>query len=201
MVIEKKSVDIETRVVSADGSYSRSIKADGSDRDIAISEVQKYEASAKGVIFGRLVEKGVLKRVLNPVPHYDENGKMIPWDKIDPELYVKKMALNALDSVIDSDSARSKYWIFTPASEEDIRDILALADMSRRSGLVLDNKYDKYMGIRATKVEAGKNYIFSQNDDCEFWSLYDIDGMLSQFKVMTEYFADTAKAQRDELKK
>ena len=203
MVFEKETITVETRVVSADGHFSRSISRDGSNRDSAVAEVNKYEESAKGVVFNRLVEKGVLKRVLNPKVRCDEHDNILPWDKIEPELYVKKMALNALDDVIDGGSDRTKYWIFTPASEEDIRDLLVYSDIVTGSKLVSTDasKYDKYMGLGAKEIKAGKDYIFAQNDECEWYTIYDIDGMLSQFKSMVGYFADTAKAQRKEIKK
>jgi len=213
MTVEKKSrvIEYDSRIVSTDGRFSRVLSENATEeqKQAAIDDIKKYEESAKGVLMARLIETGVLKKVLKPVTRYkEENGvkTVIEWQDLeDKSLYIRRMALYALDSIVDDCNERTDYYTFTPATEEDIKDLCILNKLNNPYHPEMTawncDKWAENMFIGADKVEAGKDYILAINDDCERWELFELDHMLSQFKKMVDHFADITKAQRKALKK
>lgn len=212
MTIEKKSkvIEYDSRIVSTDGRFSRVLSENATEeqKQAAIDDIKKYEESSKGVLMSRLVETGVLKKVLSPKVRYKEvDGKQaaLSWEECEKDIYIRKMALYAIDSIVDDGCDRTDFYIFTPASEDDIKDILVLAklDNAYRPEMTAWNKdkWAEHMFLQADSIEVGKNYIIAINEECERWEAYELDHMMSQFKKMTDYFSDMAKAQRKALKK
>ena len=213
MTVEKKSkvIEYDSRIVSTDGRVSRVLGENATEeqKQAAIDDIKKYEESSKGVLFARLIETGVLKKVLTPKARFKEvDGKQVfvEWtDLEDKSLYIRRMALYAIDSIVDDGCERTDYYIFTPASEDDVKDILVLAKLNNayRPEMTAWNKdkWPEHMFLQADSIEAGKNYILALNEECERWEAYELDHMMSQFRRMTDYFSDIAKAQRKSLKK
>jgi hypothetical protein len=213
MTIEKKSkvIEYENRIVSTDGRFVRYLGENVTEeqRQAAIDDVKKYEESARGVLMTRLVETGVLKKVLKPNARYkEENGvqTFVEWPDVeDKSLYIRRMALYAIDSIVDDGCERTDFYIFTPASEDDIKDVMVLAKLNNayRPEMTAWNKdkWPEHMFLQADSIEAGKNYILAINEECERWEAYELDHMISQFKKMVDYFSDMAKAQRKAIKK
>ena len=213
MTIEKKSkvIEYESRIVSTDGRFSRYLGENVTEeqKQAAIDDVKKYEESSKGVLMTRLIDTGVLKKVLTPKARYKEvDGKQefVEWPDVeDKSLYIRKMALLAIDYIVDDGCDRTDYYIFTPATEDDIKDLLVLAKLNNayRPEMTAWNKdkWPEHMFLQADSIEVGKNYIVAINGECERWEAYELDHMMSQFKRMVDYFSDMAKAQRKALKK
>ena len=213
MTIEKKSkvIEYDSRIVSTDGRFSRVLDQNATDeqKQAAIDDIKKYEESARGVLMTRLVETGILKKVLVPKARYKEvdgNQVFVEWPDVeDKALYIRRMALYAIDSIVDDGCERTDFYIFTPASEDDIKDIMVLAKLNSayRPEMTAWNKdeWPEHMFLQADSLEVGKNYIIAINEECERWEAYELDHMMSQFKRMTDYFSDMAKAQRKSLKK
>jgi hypothetical protein len=212
MVIEKKSevVEYDYRVVSTDGRFVRYLGANATEeqKKIAVNDVKDYEASARGVIMSRLLDTGVLQKVPSPKAQYkEENGTQVAlsWAECEKDIYLRKMALYAIDQIVDGSGDRTDYFIFTPASEDNIQDLMILAKLNHACCPEMTtwnkDKWPEHMFLQADSIEVGKNYIVAINDECERWEAYEFDHMLSQFKKMTEYFSDMAKAQRKALKK
>lgn len=213
MTIEKKSkvIEYESRIVSTDGRFSRYLGENVTEeqKQAAIDDVKKYEESARGVLMTRLVETGVLKKVLTPKARYKEvDGKQefVEWPDVeDKSLYIRRMALYAIDQIVDDGCDRTDYYIFTPATEDDVKDILVLAKLNNayRPEMTSWNKdkWPEHMFLTADSIEVGKDYILAINDECERWEAYELEHMMSQFKRMTDYFSDMAKAQRKAIKK
>lgn len=213
MTIEKKSkvIEYENRIVSTDGRFVRYLGENVTEeqKQAAIEDVKKYEESARGVLMTRLVETGVLKKVLTPKARYKEvDGKQVfvEWPDVeDKSLYIRRMALYAIDSIVDDGCERTDFYIFTPASEDDIKDVMVLAKLNNayRPEMTAWNKdkWPEHMFLQADSIEVGKNYILAINEECERWEAYELDHMMSQFKRMTDYFSDMAKVQRKSLKK
>ena len=213
MTIETKSKATQyvSRIVSTDGRFARVLSENATEeqKQAAIEDVKKYEESSKGVLFARLIETGILKKVLKPNTRYKEvDGKQVcvEWPDVeDKSLYIRRMALYALDSIVDDGCERTDYYTFTPSTEDDIKDIMVLAKLNGayRPEMTAWNKdkWPEHMFLQADSIEAGKNYIIAINDECERWEAYELDHMVSQFKRMTDYFSDIAKVQRKALKK
>ena len=212
MVIEKKTMvsEYDHRVVSSDGRFVRYLDANATEeqKKAAINDVKDYEASARGVIMSRLIDTGVFKKVLAPKIRYKEvDGAQVAlsWEECEKDIYLRRMALYAIDQIIDDGCDRTDYYIFTPASEENIKDLMILAKLNNayRPEMTAWNKdkWPEHMLLAADSIEVGKNYLIAITDDCERWEAYEFDHMISQFKRMTDYFSDMAKAQRKALKK
>ena len=213
MTIEKKSkvIEYDSRIVSTDGRFSRYLGENVTEeqKQAAIDDVKKYEESARGVLMTRLIDTGVLKKVLTPKARYKEvDGKQefVEWPDVeDKSLYIRRMALLAIDYIVDDGCDRTDYYIFTPATEDDIKDLLVLAKLNDayRPEMTAWNKdkWPEHMFLQADSIEVGKNYILAINGECERWEAYELDHMMSQFKRMVDYFSDMAKAQRKALKK
>lgn len=213
MTIEKKSkvIEYESRIVSTDGRFSRYLGENVTEeqKQAAIDDVKKYEESARGVLMTRLIDTGVLKKVLTPKARYKEvDGKQefVEWPDVeDKSLYIRRMALYAIDSIVDDGCERTDYYIFTPATEDDIKDIMVLAKLNNayRPEMTAWNKdkWPEHMFLQADSIDVGKNYILAINGECERWEAYELDHMMSQFKRMVDYFSDMAKVQRKALKK
>jgi hypothetical protein len=212
MTIEKSTISVtyDSRVVSADGRFARVLSANATEeqKQAAIEDIKKYDESSEGVLFTRLVEKGVLKKVLSPKTRYkEENGQQVAlsWEECEKDIYIRKMALYAIDSIVDDGCDRTDYYIFTPVSEDDVKDIMVLAKLNNayRPEMTYWNKdkWPEHMFLIADSIDVGKNYILALNDECERWEAYELDHMMSQFKRMTDYFSDMAKTQRKTLKK
>ena len=213
MTIEKNSkvIEYDSRIVSTDGRVSRVLSENATEeqKQAAIDDIKKYEESSKGVLMARLIETGVLKKVLTPKARYKEvDGKQVfvEWPEVeDKSLYIRRMALYALDFIVDDGCDRTDFYIFTPATEDDIKDLLVLAKLNEayRPEMTTWNKdkWPEHMFLQADSIEVGKNYIIAINDECERWEAYELDHMMSQFKRMVDYFSDMAKVQRKALKK
>lgn len=211
MVIERNSstVEYDAYAVSEDGRYRRVIGmyATEEQRKAAYEDIQQYESSVKGVLMTRLVKQGVLKKILSPKVRYKEvDGKEVAlgWEECDHDLYIRKMALYGIDNIIDCGCDRSDYYIFTPVSEDDIRDLLVLAKLNKACNPSMTawncDKWKENMFIGADSIKTGQNYVLRISDECESWELYDLDHMMSQFKRLVQYFSDMAKEQRKNLK-
>lgn len=212
MVIEKKTetVEYDHRVVSSDGRFVRYLDANATEeqKKAAVNDVKNYEASAKSVIMTRLLDIGVLKKVLSPKARFkEENGKQvaISWEECEKDIYLRKMALYAIDQIVDEGCDRTDYYIFTPVSENNIQDLMVTAKLNNayRPEMTTWNKdkWPEHMFLTADSIEVGKNYLIAINDECERWEAYEFDHMISQFKKLTDYFSDMAKVQRKALKK
>lgn len=213
MTIEKKSkvIEYDSRIVSTDGRFVRYLGENSTEeqKQAAIDDIKKYEESARGVLMTRLLETGVLKKVLTPKARYKEvDGKQVcvEWQDLeDKALYIRRMALYAIDSIVDDGCERTDYYIFTPATEDDIKDIMVLAKLNNAYNPEMTawnkDKWPEQMFLQADSLEVGKNYILAINEECERWEAYELEHMVSQFKRMTDYFSDIAKAQRKAIKK
>ena len=183
MTIEKKSkvIEYDSRIVSTDGRFSRVLDQNATDeqKQAAIDDIKKYEESARGVLMTRLVETGILKKVLVPKARYKEvdgNQVFVEWPDVeDKALYIRRMALYAIDSIVDDGCERTDFYIFTPASEDDIKDIMVLAKLNSayRPEMTAWNKdkWPEHMFLQADSLEAGKNYILAINGECERWDI------------------------------
>lgn len=212
MVIERNSATVEydAYAVSEDGRYRRVIGMNATEeqKKAAIDDIKQYEESAKGVIMSRLVSQGILKKILSPKTRYKEvDGKEVAlsWEECDHDLYIRKMALYAIDDIADSGFDRSDYYIFTPASEDDIKDLMVLAKLNKVYNPEMTawncDKWKENMFLGADSIKTGQNYILRISDECECFELFELDHMMSQFKRLVGYFSDMAKEQRKNLKK
>lgn len=182
MEFKKETVEIETQVVSADGTYARWVKnATEEERKAAIESVRKYEESARGVLFSRLQHKGVIK----PLTYCRK-----PLDEQTEEEKKGNRMLNLLDGVLDAYFSRATYYLFTPASEEDIKDLYVFAKM--KYDISVEGEENEAT-INTYDVKAGGTYIFDLNSECEWCRIINLDKLSERVSAMAKYFGDIAK--------
>lgn len=185
MQIEKRTIEVDDYVRSEDGHFQRSLRdKTEEERKKIFEDVRNYESSAKGVLFARLTSKGVLKEVR-------ATGKA--WDTLTDEEKVQSGFYFLLDAVMDSEYGRSYYYLFTPQSEDDIKDYYnyqkLLYDCS------VDGKDSQYHLV-TYDVKVGGTYILSVNPDCEWCTTVSPSKIAERIKGMTEYYEKLGEAQR-----
>lgn len=188
MVIEKTNIEVENFAISEDGNFRRYLKGLGEEaRASAIREVKDYEASAKGVVFTRLVERGVLSQRLQTVRETEEKP-------LTDEQKTMNNFMWLLDAVLDNDNACANYFLFTPKTEQDIKDLAVYNKIAYNCDLVsvtTDSESSRF----TYHPEVGKTYIYLANPDCEWGSLVSPEVLEKRVSKMCSYFLDKGKAQ------
>lgn len=188
MVIEKTKVEVENYAISEDGNFRRYLKGLGEEaRASAIREVKDYEESAKGVIYARLVERGVLSQRLQTVRETEEKP-------LTDEQKTHNNFMWFLDAVLDNDNACSNYFLFTPKTEQDIKDLAVYNKIAYSCDLI--SVTEDSGSTRYTRCpEVGKVYIYQANPDCEWGALVSPEVLEKRVSKMCSYFLDKGKAQ------
>ena len=176
---------LDNYIESEDGKIRRCIFGK-SEEEIAKAkqDIKDYESSAKGVLFSRLMERGVLKRLEREM---DTDGHRVQVDKSE-----HNGNLTLLDGILDDCCERSEYYFFKPKTEEDIKDM----------GIYVKLRYSYCSGIdgddhpwwRSTgKVEAGKTYIYQDNCECEYSQFISLEKLEERVSKMCKYFTKLSK--------
>jgi hypothetical protein len=188
MVIEKTNIEVENFAISEDGNFRRYLKGlDGEARESAIREVKNYEESVKGVIYTRLVERGVLSGRLQTVRETAEKP-------LTDEQKTQNNFIWLLDAVLDNDNACSNYFLFTPKTEQDIKDLAVYNKIAYNCDIISVSEDSE--GSRYThRPEVGKTYIYQANPDCEWGSLVSLEVLEKRVSKMCTYFLEKGKAQ------
>ena len=176
---------VDSYIESEDGSIRRCI-CGKSDEEIeaAKKDIKDYESSAKGVLFARLKERGVLKRLEREV---DAEGK-----RIGPDSSEHNGCFTLLDGILDDCCERSDYYFFKPKTEEDIKDMSIYVKLKYSYCSGIDG--DDHPWWRSTgKVETGKTYIFEDNTECEYARFVSLDKLEERVSKMCKYFTKLSK--------
>lgn len=193
MEIVKEKVEVERYVISADGTVSRYIQGVSQEQKEAyIREIREYEESAKGVLFARLQQRGVISE-LKRIKDTDGKGLSAEAKKFNS-------ALTLLDGIMDDCYERSTYYLFTPAAEQDVKDLATYAKMQWGISLLSQTEDDE--GYRLTyRPEVGKVYVFQINTDAEWMGLMSPVQFIKRATSMADILEDLGKKQFKELKK
>ena len=188
MVIEKTNIEVENYAISEDGNFRRYIKGlSGEARDSAVREVKDYEESVKGVLYSRLVGKGVLSQRLQTVRETEEKPLTDEQKTLNTNVWL-------LDAVLDNSNGCSNYFLFTPKDEQDIKDLAVYTKIAYGCDLVCateDHESSRY----THHPEVGKVYIYQANSDCEWASLVSPETLSKRVAKMCSYYLDKGKAQ------
>lgn len=181
----KTMVEVDNYLESEDGGIRRYINGKSAEEiEQAKKDIKDYESTAKGVLFSRLKERGVLK---NFTREYNEEHK-----RVDVSESEHNQMFCLLDGILDDCCERSEYYFFKPKTEEDIKDM----------GIYVKLKYSYCSGIdgddhpwwRSTgKIEAGKTYIYQDNQECEFSQFISLDKLEERVSKMCKYFTKLSK--------
>lgn len=176
---------VDSYIESEDGGIRHSIIGlSGEALDKVKQDIKDYESTAKGVLFARLMERGVLKRIERET---NAEGALLQVDHSELNGY-----FTLLDGIMDDSCERSEYYFFKPKTEEDIKDMSIYAKLkySYCSGIDgNDNPYWRGTG----KIEAGKTYIYQDSTECEFSRFISLDKLEKRVSEMCKYLTKLSK--------
>lgn len=192
MEVINKTREVPQYVVSADGGYTRYLSANPTEEEIqnAKNAVLDYEKSAQSVIFQRLTQRGAISQI-----------KWFRRSDSDPELTEEQKlhneAVNLLDALMDDGCCRADYYLFTPKTEEDIKDLGIYHKLEFPYNDIYIKDADKDgLNRWVHECEAGKTYIYYANHECEFDSLVGPEALIKSVTKMCDVFEKLGKAQR-----
>ena len=192
MEVINHTKEVPHYVVSADGGYTRYLSANPTEEEIqkAKNDVLDYEKSAHGVIFQRLVSRGVLSEI-----------KSFRRKETDPEFTEEQKLHNAavylLDAVSDDGCCRAEYYLFTPKTEEDIKDLGIYSKLQfQYNDIFVTNPTKDELSRWIYDCTVGKTYIYSANHECEFDALFSPEAFIKAVTKMCDVFEKLGKAQR-----
>lgn len=192
MKIETRQETVNYEVyVSEDGQYSRTVKGMSDDEKAKVcQEIKDYEQSAKCVLFARLKQRNVLGEVLYTHQSQHDDGTPLTDEE--------KAAQNAvwlLDNIMDDGCGRSEYYILTPHTEDDIKDLCTYCKLEFQYTSVLDGSEGNDYNRNTSKIEAGKQYVLQMNGECEYFSIVSMPLLQKRIEKMCSWFDKLGKAQ------
>ena len=192
MEVINKTKEVPQYVVSADGGYTRYLSANPTEEEIqnAKNAVLDYEKSAQGVIFQRLTQRGAISQI-KWFRRSDSDPEFTDEQKLHNE------AVYLLDAVMDDGCERSEYYLFTPKSEDDIKDlgIYHKLQFQYNDIYIADTNKDA-LSRWVHDCTVGKTYIYYANRECEFDALISPEAFIKSVTKMFDVFEKLGKAQR-----
>ena len=189
-------VEVDQYYVSEDGNFRRCVMGATDEQKKAYAdEIRKYEESACGTLYARLLQRGVIRELSKIKP--SEGSELTEEQKR------FNSAMTLLDGIMDDEYCRCDYYLFTPQTEEDIKDLANYAKLKYDySQGILSSVKDDESGWRTThNPEVGKVYIFQLNTEAEYSTLMSPALFLERATNMTKIFEDLGKKQVKALKK
>ena len=181
----KTTVEVDNYLVSEDGGIHRYINGKSAEEiEQAKKDIKAYEESAKGVLFFRLKERGVLKEI--SWERNEQNGRTDIKQSEHNQMYT------LLDGILDDCCERSNYYFFKPKTEEDIKDMGVYVKLRYSYCSAIDG--DDHPWWRSTgKIEAGKTYIYQDNTECEYAQFISLEKLEERVSKMCKYFTKLSK--------
>lgn len=193
MEVINQTKEVPHYVVSADGGYTRYLSSNPTEEEIqnAKQAVLDYEKSAQSVIFQRLMQRGVLAEIKAYRRKTDTDPELTDEQKLHNE------AVGLLDAVLDDGCCRADYYMFTPKSEEDIKDLGIYHKLEFPYNDIYIKDVDKDELSRwIHECVIGKTYIYYANHECEFDALFNPEAFIKSVTKMCDVFEKLGKAQR-----
>lgn len=185
----KSTFEYTSCIVSADGTMHRYLSVNSTEADItkAKQDIADYEKASAGVLFTRLIQRGVLSPLNSFRPKEGE--------ELTDEQKLHNEAVNFLDGIMDDGCCRADYYLFTPKTEEDVKDLCTYHKLTwQYSDIILERS--KELSRYSGSCEKGQNYIYISNSDCEYGQLVNLDKLAKDVAKMCDVFEKLGKAQR-----
>ena len=185
----KSTFEYTSCIVSADGTMHRYLSVNSTEEEIAKAkqDIADYEKASAGVLFTRLIQRGVL----SPISSFRAKEGEVLTD----EQKLHNEAINFLDAVMDDGCCRADYYLFTPKTEEDIKDLCTYHKLTwQYSDIIFERS--KELSRYSGSCEKGQNYIYVSNSDCEYGQLVNLDKLAKDVAKMCDVFEKLGKAQR-----
>lgn len=192
MEVINQTKEVPHYVVSADGSYTRYLSASPTEEEIqnAKQAVLDYEKSAQSVIFQRLMQRGVLSQITSYRRKNESDPELTAEQKLHNE------AVNLLDAVMDDGWCRAEYYLFTPKSEEDIKDLGIYHKLQFQYNDIFIKDTGGELSRWVHECTVGKTYIYYANRECEFDAIISPEAFIKSVTKMFDVFTKLGKAQR-----
>lgn len=186
----KSTFEYTSCIVSADGTMHRYLRVNSTEEDIAKAkqDIADYEKTSAGVLFTRLIQRGVLSPLNSVRP---KEGEVLT-----EEQRLRNQAISLLDDVMDDGCCRADYYLFTPKTEEDVKDLCVYHKLTWQYSDIIFEHPSKDLSRYAGSCEKGENYIYISNSDCEYGQLVNLSKFTKAIAKMTDVFEGLAKAQR-----
>jgi len=192
MEVINQTKEVPHYVVSADGSYTRYLSSNPTEEEIknAKQAVLDYEKSAQSVIFQRLTQRGAISQI-KWLRRSDSDPEFTDEQKLHNE------AVYLLDAVMDDGCERSEYYLFTPKSEEDIKDLGVYHKLQfQYNDIYIANADKNKLSRWVYECTVGKTYIYYANHECEFDAIISPEAFIKSVTKMFDVFEKLGKAQR-----
>lgn len=191
MEVINHTKEVPHYVVSADGGYTRYLSANPTEEEIqnAKQAVLDYEKSAQSVIFARLMQRGVLSEI-------KQFSRKVDDPELTDEQKLHNQAVSLLDAVLDDGCCRAEYYLFTPKTEEDIKDLGIYHKLQFSYNDIYIKDISGELSRWVYDCEIGKTYIYYANHECEFDSLFNPEAFIKSVTKMCDVFEKLGKAQR-----
>ena len=191
MEVINQTKEVPQYVVSADGGYTRYLSSNPTEEEIqnAKQAVLDYEKSAQSVIFQRLMSRGVLSQIKSYYRKTDADPELTDEQKL------HNQAVNFLDSVIDDGCCRAEYYLFTPKTEEDIKDLGIYHKLQFQYNDIFIKDTSGELSRYVYDCTVGKTYIYYANHECEFDAIINPEAFIKSVTKMCDVFEKLGKAQ------
>ena len=186
----KSTFEYTSCIVSADGTMHRYLSATSTEDDIAKAkqDIADYEKTSAGVLFSRLMQRGVLTEI--------DSFRVKDGEELTKEQQLHNDAVMLLDAVMDDGCCRANYYLFTPKTEEDIKDLYVYHKLTYQySDLTFREEPDELKRVTHT-CKVGETYIYESNADCEYGCLISPEALAKSVAKMADVFEKLGKAQR-----
>lgn len=185
----KSTFEYTSSIVSADGTMRRYLAVNSSEEAIAAAkqDIADYEKAAAGVLFARLLQRGVL----SPLNSF----RAKEGEELTEEQKLHNQAVSLLDDLMDDGCCRGNYFLFTPKTEEDVKDLCVYHKLTYQYSDIIfqsSKELSRYSG----SCEKGENYIYISNPECEYGQLVNLSKFAKDVAKMAGIFENLAKAQR-----
>ena len=192
MEVINQTKEVPQYVVSADGGYTRYLSSNPTEEEIknAKQAVLDYEKSAQSVIFQRLAQRGVLSQIKSYRRKTDAEPELTDEQKLHNQV------VSLLDDVMDDGCCRAEYYLFTPKTEEDIKDLGIYHKLQFQYNDIFIKDTSGELSRYVYDCTVGKTYIYYANHECEFDSLISPEAFVKSVTKMCDVFEKLGKAQR-----
>jgi len=192
MEVINHTKEVPCYVVSADGSYTRYLSSNPTDEEIqnAKNAVLDYEKSAQSVIFQRLMQRGVLSEIKSYYRKTDADPELTDEQKL------HNQSVRLLDAVMDDGCERANYYLFTPKTEEDIKDLGIYHKLQFNYNDIFIKDTSEELSRWVYNCETSKTYIYYANHECEFDAIINPEAFVKSVTKMCDVFEKLGKAQR-----
>jgi hypothetical protein len=191
MEVINQTKEVPHYVISADGSYTRYLSSSPTEEEIqnAKQAVMDYEKSAQSVIFQRLMQRGVLSEI-------KQFSRKVDDPELTDEQKLHNQAVHLLDAVMDDGCCRAEYYLFTPKTEEDIKDLGIYHKLQFAYNDIFIKEASEELSRYVHDCTVGKTYIYYANHECEFDAIISPETFVKSVTKMCDVFEKLGKAQR-----